>query len=130
MIPAGRVACGAFLALLGLNATSAACLQANTGNQAARGRLRYVTIADEAYARTEHAYILDLREPACLDGTDGYDQIKSTNRIHVFAMDKPLLDRLRRFIGKAVIVRGNPFGEHTAHHHAPIVMRISKIDPQ
>jgi hypothetical protein len=71
---------------------------------------------------------LDLREPACLEGADAYDQIKSTNRIHVFAMEKPLLGQLHRFVGKNVIVHGNPFGEHTAHHHAPIVMRISKID--
>jgi hypothetical protein len=130
MSSAGRVACGAFLALLGTTAAVAACLQANTGDQVAQGRLKYVTITNEAYARTERAYILDLPEPACLEGADEYDQIKLANRIHVFALEKPLLDRLHQFIGKNVLVHGNPFGEHTAHHHAPIVMRAKKIDRQ
>ena len=126
---AGRVACGAVLATLGVNVAASACLHANSDDQVAQGRLKYVTIADLAYARTEHAYILDLRKPACLEGTDDYDKIKSTNRIHVFSLERPLLDRLHRFVGKTVVVHGNPFGEHTAHHHAPIVMRLSKIDP-
>jgi hypothetical protein len=28
-----------------------------------------------------------------------------------------------------VRVRGAPFGQHTAHHHAPIVMNVSGIEP-
>jgi hypothetical protein len=27
-----------------------------------------------------------------------------------------------------VRVSGEPFGEHTAHHHAPIVMRVSRVE--
>ena len=127
---AGQFACVAVLATFAADMAAAACLQADTAGQVAEGRLKYVTITDEAYARTEHAYILDLREPACLDGTDDYDKVKSTNRIHVFSMEKPLLNRLHRFVGKTVIVHGNAFGEQIAHHHAPIVMRIDKIDPR
>jgi hypothetical protein len=36
--------------------------------------------------------------------------------------------RIDRCLGKDVMVRGRPFGAHTAHHHAPIVMEISEID--
>jgi hypothetical protein len=123
------VACVLAIAIiLGSSAVSAACLKANTDDQAAHGRLKYVTITTEAYARTEHAYILELREPACLEGADDYDKVETTKRIHVFAMEKPLLAQLHRWVGKNVIVHGNAFGEHTAHHHAPIVMRIGKID--
>jgi hypothetical protein len=32
-------------------------------------------------------------------------------------------------VGQDVHVRGTPFSAHTAHHHAPIVMEISQIDP-
>jgi Domain of unknown function (DUF4431) len=120
---------GVIVALIGAQAAQADCLKAETDDQVARGKLTYVRIEDEAYERVEHAYILELKEPACLDGTDEIDKIEKTNRIHVFAVEKPLFERLRRFIGKRVEVRGNAFGEHTAHHHAPIVMKISKIDP-
>jgi hypothetical protein len=102
---AGRVACGTFLALPDMNVASAS-------------------------ARTELTYTLDLRDPACFEGADEDDQIKSANRIHVFALKKSLLDRLQPFIGKIVVVYGNPFGEHTAHHHAPIVKRATIIDRQ
>ena len=120
---------GVIVALIGAQAAQAACLKAETDDQVARGKLTYVRIEDEAYERVEHAYILELKEPACLDGSDEIDKIEKTNRIHVFAIAKPLLDRLHRFVGKRVEVHGSPFGEHTAHHHAPIVMNISKIDP-
>jgi hypothetical protein len=126
----GRIVCGVVLAMLGMHAAAAACLQANdTDGQLAQGRLISVRITDEAYNRTEQAYILQLKEPACLEGTDDYDKIEKTNRIHVFSLETPLINRLRRLVGKNVVVHGNPFGERTAHHHAPIVMRISKIDP-
>jgi hypothetical protein len=125
-----RAACAIVLGLVGTNAASAACLKANTDNQVAQGQLTSVRVVDEAYERTEHAYILQLKEPACLDGSeDLYDKVEKTDRIHVFAFEVPLFQRLKRFVGKNVVVHGSPFGEHTAHHHAPIVMRISKIDP-
>jgi hypothetical protein len=129
---AGRVACcfacGVILVMLGVNSASAACLQANTDDQVAQGNLKYVKIIDEVYARTEHAYILELTTPVCLDGIDEMDKVEKSTRIHVFSLEAPLLQRLHRLVGKNVVVHGNPFGEHTAHHHAPIVMRISKID--
>lgn len=123
-----RLLAGAIFALLGAHAARAACLRAETDDQVAQGKLTYVRIVDEGYNRTEHAYILQLVAPACLDGSDEIDKVEKSTRIHIFAMEKPLLDRLCRLIGKRVEVHGNPFGEHTAHHHAPIVMKISKID--
>lgn len=63
-----------------------------------------------------------------MDGVDEMDKVESSNRIHVFSLEAPLLNRLHSLVGKSVVVHGSPFGEHTAHHHAPIVMRISKID--
>ena len=34
---------------------------------------------------------------------------------------------MRSFVGKMVC--GEPFGEHAAHHHAPIVLRVTRIEP-
>jgi hypothetical protein len=106
----------------------ATCLKANTPDQVAEGRLASVRITIEDYKlKEEQAYILRLASDACLDGDD-YDKIERTNRIHVFAMDDALRRKLRASVGKMVRVRGNAFGEHTAHHHAPIVMSVSGVE--
>jgi len=107
---------------------SADCLKANTPDQRAEGRLVSVRITIPAYALKEQAYILHLRAPACLEGTDAYDKVEKMGRIHVFSTDDAMRKRMRRLVGKNVRVSGNAFGEHTAHHHAPIVMSISTID--
>jgi len=107
---------------------SADCLKANTPDQRAEGRLVSVRITIPAYAQKEQAYILQLRAPACLEGTDDYDKVEKTERIHVFSMDGAMRKRMHGLVGKNVRVSGNAFGEHTAHHHAPIVMSISTID--
>lgn len=117
------------LAVLATSAGHAenACLIANRDDQQAEGRLDQVKITNEAYARTETAFILFLRKPACLTGGDEYDNVESTSRIHVFSMDDKILRQLRSNIGKTIRVKGAAFGEHTAHHHAPIVMNVFEI---
>ena len=110
------------------SAASADCLKANTPDQRAEGKLVSVRITISAYALKEQAYILQLRVPTCLEGADDYDKVAKTERIHVFSMDDAMRKRMRGLVGKNVRVTGNAFGEHTAHHHAPIVMSISTID--
>lgn len=109
-------------------AASADCLKANTPGQRAEGRLVSVRITIPVYALKEQAYILQLRTPACLEGTDDYDKVDKAGRIHVFSTDDAMRKRLRSLVGKNVRVTGDAFGEHTAHHHAPIVLNISAIE--
>lgn len=85
-------------------------------------------ITDEAYNRTETAYLLFPAKSVCLNGED-YDHVESARRIHVFSMDEAIMRKLRANLGRKVRVKGNAFGEHTAHHHAPIVMNITEIVP-
>jgi hypothetical protein len=108
---------------------SAACLKANTDGQVAQGQLTVQTAKDMA-GRTERPYILQLSASACLEGTDADDNVKSTRTIHVFPADQKLEPAFKRFVGKAVVVTGSPFPEHTAHHHAPIVMGVTEIKPR
>jgi hypothetical protein len=111
-----------------LDAAAAECLKAETEGQAAEGRLERVRFIDVDYGnRVEIAFILNLAKPACLDGTDDIDKIDSTLKIHVFSMDKAMLGRLRASLGRQIRVLGSPFGEHTAHHRAPIVMRVTAL---
>ena len=113
-----------------VESAQAACLKADTDDQTAQGRLLRRKFIDEAYKRTEYAFILQLRAPACLEGEGEYDKVDSSPRIHVFSMDERIRRKLRSLVGRNVVVRGNPFGEHTAHHHAPIVMQIVSVNVQ
>jgi hypothetical protein len=109
-------------------AAQADCLKANEPGQTAEGRLTSVQISIEAYKLKEQAYILRLKSDACLDGSDEFDKVERTNRIHVYAMDDALRRKLRASVGKTVRVSGTAFGEENAHHHAPIVMNVSGIE--
>ena len=113
---------------LAFTTAQAACLKANEPGQTAEGRLTSVRITTEAYKLKEQAYILRLASDTCLDGSDEYDKVERTNRIHVYATDDVLRRKLRAAVGKMVRVSGNAFGEETAHHHAPIVMSVSRVE--
>ena len=110
------------------SAADAECLKASVDNQSAEGRLTSVIITVPDYKLKEQAYLLQLAKPACLEGDYDFDKVEKTDRIHVFAADDTLRKKLRSLVGKAVRVRGQPFGEHTVHHHAPIVMGIDAIE--
>jgi len=116
---------------LGLSATSAAaeCLTANAENQIAEGRLT-VGSGKDAAGRPQKPYLLRMPAPACLDGPDPEDRVKGSRTIHVYPANEKLGRDFRRLVGKTVLVRGNPFPRHTAHHHAPIVMEVTEIDTQ
>ena len=113
---------------LGLATAQAACLKANEPGQIAEGRLTSVQITIEAYKLKEQAYILRLKSDACLDGSDEFDKVEATRRIHVYATDDALRRKLRAAVGKTVRVSGNAFGEENAHHHAPIVISVSGVE--
>jgi hypothetical protein len=109
-------------------AAVAACLKANADAQRAQGVLT-VGRAKDANGRPERPYILRLDADACLDTEDPDEAVKATRTIHVFPADEKMMPEFKRLVGKPVLVRGNPFPAHTAHHHAPMVMRISAIEP-
>jgi hypothetical protein len=117
----------ALAALTGASAASADCLEANQDGQAAEGVLSLGTFED-ANDRPEKAYILTLSAPGCLSGSDEMDQVSSADAIQVYSSDEAVAQSLKQLVGRNVTVKGNPFGAHTAHHHAPIVMEITEVD--
>ena len=117
----------AFLCVLATIA-SAKCLKAEEEGQGADGQLERVRFVDVHYGnRVETAFILRLASPACLEGVDEYDNIPNTLKIHVFSMDKAISRRLAGSVSRRIRVLGWAFGEHTAHHRAPIVMRVTAV---
>ena len=113
------------LAILGAGTAQAQCLKPMPG-QRAEGRLTIGRFSDAA-GRRETAYILRLVKRACLDDAEDSEARKGTRRIHVFSPDDATARKMRRLVGRKVVVIGEPFGQHTAHHHAPIVMTVSDI---
>lgn len=116
------------LALTMSSPAAADCMKSGS-EEIAEGYLSLGRFTDAA-DRPETAYILTLPVPACLDDPDPEFQVRSANTIHLYSSDGDLHERLNGLVGMTVFVRGRPFGAHTAHHHAPIVMDISEIDTQ
>jgi hypothetical protein len=110
---------------VGATAAQAQCMQAQKDARA-EGRLTVGRFSDAA-GRPETAYILRLSSNVCLDGAENEDAVKGTRRIHVFSSKDTISRRMQRLLGRKIVVFGQPFGAHTAHHHAPIVMDVSEV---
>ena len=111
-----------------LNApAAAACMNPKSKEEIAEGRL-FIQRFKDAAGRPEQMYILRMPTPACLDGKEPDERVKSTRSLHIFASDEKIHRRIRQFVGKDIQVRGTVFSAHTAHHHAAIVMDIKEID--
>ncbi|MCC2113828.1 MAG: DUF4431 domain-containing protein, partial [Hyphomicrobiales bacterium] len=106
-----------------------ACMRFNAEDEIAEGRLAIGGFQDAA-GRPESAYILSLPEPTCLDADDPEYRVDSADTIQIYSSDDAVHAQIEAFVGMTVLVRGSPFGAHTAHHHAPIIMDISEIDTQ
>ncbi|MDP2621402.1 MAG: DUF4431 domain-containing protein [Hyphomicrobiales bacterium] len=123
--------CAVITALLFAAPAAAAdgCMQANADDETAEGRLDIGQFQDAA-GRPESAYVLSLPVPICLDDPDPEFRVETADTIHLYSSNEAVHAEIDRFVGKTVLVRGSPFGAHTVHHHAPIVMDITEIDEQ
>lgn len=67
------------------------------------------------------SYILTLDSPFCVTGDDFLEDGQTIDRIQLLD-DKGIL---RKLVGHPIEVKGNdPFGAHTGHHHAPLLMDV------
>jgi len=110
-------------------AAAAPCMSDSSEKETAVGNLS-IGKAKDAAGRPERPYILTLQTPACLTADDQQDNVSKTLTIHIFSSQDTVAGQIARFVGKSVWVSGRPFPAHTAHHHAPIVMDISAIEPR
>jgi len=127
---------------LGLaSAANAACLDLKQTNVLSfEGTLNYRIFAgppnyeDVRKGGTpEPTYILTLTEPICASGDEFVDPRDTFSQVQIFPESSgkavPALAKdLRRWVGKRVVVEGaSPFGAHTGHHHAPLLLPITRI---
>lgn len=119
------------IALCALSAPAVAgdCMRYGAGEQAVEGRMSVLETHDAA-DRPMTALILTPGSPTCLDADDAEDKVGEAASVHVYSSDPEVHERLQAAVGKTILVRGDPFPAHTAHHHAPIVMDVSEIGPR
>ena len=104
----------------------AKCLKSNVAGQLTEGQLA-IGRARDAAGRPETPYILRLFSNTCLDADDRNNAIRRVRTIRIFPADENMRRTFRLLVGKTVVVRGSPSVASTAHHHAPIVMHVTKI---
>ena len=75
----------------------------------------------------ERAFILELPERLCASGGEFISATLPVDRVHVSTTDRAILGVLNATVGKTVTVRGEAFGAHTGHHHAPLVLMASQV---
>jgi len=82
--------------------------------------------------KPEPTYILRLKKPICILGDEFINPKKQIDRVQVYPdadnNNKSLWNELRKLVDKIVVVEGNkPVGAHTGHHHAPLLLPITKV---
>ena len=70
----------------------------------------------------ERAFIIELPRRLCADDGEFIRPTILFDRVHVSASDEAILGVLKSAVGRTVTVRGQAFGAHTGHHHAPLVL--------
>ncbi len=82
----------------------------------------------------EPTYILKLDKPICATGDDFADEKQQVDRVQIYPSDSStgshLWKTLRGSIGRRIRVEGkSAFAAHTGHHHAPLLLPITRITP-
>lgn len=117
-----------FLAAVILCTPAAAgdCMMYEAGPQAIEGSISILEAYDAA-DRPETALILTPFSPTCLDAKDPDDNVLEVKMLHIYSNDPKIHEQLKGHVGETILVWGLPFPAHTAHHHAPVVMEVTKI---
>lgn len=78
----------------------------------------------------ERAYLLHLDAPVDVAGKaqNEFDQPQRNLRDFQLApTSDALFAAARRMVGRRVIVTGTLFGEHTGHHHTPVLISVERL---
>ena len=116
------------------SAQPAPCLRYGPDTVAVTGRLERRTFfgppgygEDPRRDARETGYYLALAAPVCtVAGADAeFDDAKTGVRRVQLLLDAAGYRRLRPSLGRVVTLRGTLFGEHTGHHHAPLILDVA-----
>lgn len=118
----------ALLAGAALPALAQPCLNSAEPRQSAEGILTSHRMRDAA-GNEQTVYILELGQPACLDGPGPSARIDAIRHVHLEIVDYTLFSALEQLAGKQVRVFGAVAAADPERHRAPVVIRAQQIDP-
>ncbi len=75
----------------------------------------------------ERAFILELPRRMCANDGEFIAPTVLFDRVHISAADDAILSVLKAAVGRTVTIRGEAFGAHTGHHHAPLVLLADQV---
>lgn len=81
--------------------------------------------------RPETGWYLDLDKAICVDEDKADPELNPAHtdlRIIQLVVSPELYRKYRSMVGKHVIAVGTLFGEHTAHHHTPVLLTVNKFE--
>lgn len=83
--------------------------------------------------RAETYWLLKLDTPVCVDEKQASPDLnpaaKGIRAVQLVMMDVDAYKKYRELVGKRVIAKGSLFGQITAHHHTPVLMKVKSIEP-
>ena len=75
----------------------------------------------------EQTLILELPERMCANDGDFIEPSEWFDRVQLSSEDPGIRILLNSAVGRDITVRGEAFGSHTGHHHAPLVMLVEEL---
>jgi hypothetical protein len=108
--------------------TTSGCLKSEPANVILSGKLERRTYPGppnyeniKEGDKPETGFYLLLKNPVCYIGDELSDPSQNVSIVQL-VLDKKGYDKLRPYLGKIIKLKGNLFGSHTGHHHAPILL--------
>lgn|SRR5215471_10907545 len=81
--------------------------------------------------RPETYWLLDLSQPHCVDADAVQPDLnpaqKNIRTIQLVFLDHSIYKTQANLVGKRVVVTGTLFGEHTGHHHTPVLLTVKTL---
>jgi hypothetical protein len=74
--------------------------------------------------------LLDLTQEVCVDEDKAEPELDPEHRgirIIQLVLDEKAYKTHKHLVGKRVVATGTLFGEHTGHHHTPVLMTVSAL---
>jgi uncharacterized protein DUF4431 len=81
--------------------------------------------------QAESFWLIKLASPICV-AQDKADPLINTAKRNVrrvqLVVNEKMYKQYRKLVGRKVVATGTLFGEHTGHHHTPVLLTVSKLE--
>lgn len=81
--------------------------------------------------RPETYWLLDLTTAACVDEDKAEPDLNPAQagvRQIQFVLQPQQYTQYKTLVGKKIVATGTLFGEHTGHHHTPVLLKVRSLE--